>query len=88
MCDFVGMNPRRSVVAWIDEVLDHRMILWEKDPVAQVLKKAGEPIVLMKEHPTAEAMAKWIFEAARERKLAITKVTLWETPDSCAVYSE
>lgn len=79
-------DVKKSIGQWIKENLDHRMILWEKDPVAQVLQKAGESIVLMKENPTAEAIARWIFEEARKLRLPVFRVTLWETADCAASY--
>src|SRR5882672_7574605 len=50
---------------WIDENLDHRMILHEKDPLRQVLEKAGEPLYLLKVNPTAENIAQLIYQNAR-----------------------
>lgn len=79
---------REAIGSWIDETLDHKTILYEKDPLVDVLKKAGESIVVMKENPTAEALARWIFSEARKKRLAVSKVALWETPESCAVYHE
>ncbi len=72
----------------ISETLDHRMILWEHDPALAALKQAGEPVVVLAEHPTAETLAKLIFEEARSLRLPVSKVTLWETPHSAAVYYE
>ncbi len=77
---------KRTIGEWIDRHLDHKMILWSKDPLAKLLKKAGEPVVLVKENPTAEMLARWIFREARRMKLPVSKVTLWENQDSCAVY--
>ena len=79
---------KEEIGKWIDETLDHRTILAEKDPLVRLLQKAGEPVVLMKENPTAEALAKWIFDEARKKHLAVARVTLWETENSCAVYHE
>ena len=79
---------KRTIGEWIDEKLDHKMILWSKDPLAKLLKKAGEPVVLVEENPTAEMLARQIFHAARRMKLPVSKVTLWENQNSCAVYSE
>jgi 6-pyruvoyltetrahydropterin/6-carboxytetrahydropterin synthase len=79
---------KRTIGEWIDENLDHKMILWSKDPLAELLKKAGEPVVLVKENPTAEMLARWIFREARRMKLPVSKVTLWENQDSAAVYQE
>ncbi len=79
---------KRTIGEWIDCHLDHKMILWSKDPLAKLLKKAGEPVVLVEENPTAEMLARWIFCEARRMKLPVSKVTLWENQDSCAVYEK
>ncbi len=79
---------REALGTWIDETMDHKMILWEKDPLVPVLEKAGEPVVKMKENPTAEALARWIFQEARKKRLPVSKVTLWETANACASYHE
>ena len=77
---------KRTIGEWINRQLDHKMILWSKDPLAKLLKKAGEPVVLVKENPTAEMLARWIFREARRMKLPVSRVTLWENQDSCAVF--
>ncbi|MFA5160081.1 MAG: 6-carboxytetrahydropterin synthase [Candidatus Omnitrophota bacterium] len=77
---------KRTIGEWIERNLDHKMILWSKDPIAKLLKKAGEPVVLVKENPTAEMLARWIFREALRMKLPVSKVTLWENQDSCAVF--
>jgi 6-pyruvoyltetrahydropterin/6-carboxytetrahydropterin synthase len=74
---------RKTIGEWIE-----KMILSEKDPLVKILRKAGEPVMTSKEHPTAELLAKWIFQAARRMKLPVSKVTLWENQDSCAVYEK
>ena len=79
---------KRTIGECIDRSLDHKMILWSKDPLAKLLKKAGEPVVLVDENPTAEMLARWIFKQACRMKLPVSKVTLWENQDSCAVYQK
>lgn len=79
---------RRTIGEWIKSEIDHRVILWDQDPLVDVLKQAGEPVVVMPENPTAEALARWIFREARQLRLPVSQVTLWETQDSCAVYHE
>ncbi|MBN1688751.1 MAG: 6-carboxytetrahydropterin synthase [Candidatus Omnitrophica bacterium] len=79
---------REAVGSWIREVLDHKMILYKEDPLVPILQKAGEPIVLMDQNPTAEALAQWIFMEARKKRLPVSRVTLWETQDNSAVYHE
>src|SRR5213593_1738849 len=77
----------RIVRGWIDQNLDHRMILHREDPLAPVLKKHDEPIFLMDSDPTAEALARVIFEYALSQGLKVSKVRLWETPGSVASYA-
>lgn len=72
--------------SWIDNVLDHRMILSSLDPIIPFLKKIGEPCVIIQGEPTAEAIAKIIYDEAKSKNLPITKVTLWETPTSSVTY--
>jgi 6-pyruvoyltetrahydropterin/6-carboxytetrahydropterin synthase len=73
---------------WIDQNLDHRMILNKKDPLIAVLKKAGEPLFLLPTNPTAENIARLIFDEAQKKGLPVTSVTLWETPNSNATYTK
>src|SRR5262245_63209668 len=44
--------------SWVDQTLDHRMILNKNDPLRGVLEKAGEPLYLLPANPTAENIAK------------------------------
>jgi len=76
----------RTIGKWIDENLDHVLILWEKDPLVPVLKEKNEKILVAPENPTAEFLARWIFDEARKMKLPVSRVTFWETNDSCASY--
>ncbi|MBI4124568.1 MAG: 6-carboxytetrahydropterin synthase [Deltaproteobacteria bacterium] len=77
---------KKAVKTWIDEKLDHRMILHEGDPALPVLREMNEPLFVLKENPTAENIARLIFNEAKEMGLPIQEVRLWETPDSCATY--
>jgi 6-pyruvoyltetrahydropterin/6-carboxytetrahydropterin synthase len=77
---------KRVLKAWIDETLDHRMLLHQADPLAPVLQQRGELHYLMDENPTAESIAKLIFSQARSKGLPVVEVRLWETPTSYATY--
>jgi len=79
---------KETIGSWIKAHFDHRMILWSQDPLHQVLKQAGEPVVVTEENPTAEALAKLIYQEAKRLQLPVTKVILWETENSCASYHE
>ena len=75
-----------AVKAWLDRELDHRMLLRADDPLAAVLKGMGEPCLLMKENPTAEAIARLIYEFTKGQGFPLTQVRLWETETSYATY--
>lgn len=72
---------------WIEETLDHKMLLNKDDPLLKLLKEVGEPVYALDANPTAENLARLIFEAAREKGLSVKKVTFWESPTSAATYS-
>jgi 6-pyruvoyltetrahydropterin/6-carboxytetrahydropterin synthase len=77
-----------AVSTWIDDNLDHRMLLRRDDPVVPMLREMGEPMYLLEENPTAENIAKLIFDESKKLKLPapIVGVQLWETPKCYATY--
>ena len=77
---------KQSLRSWIDEVLDHRMILCCDDPVLPSLRDLQEPVHVIAENPTAENIARLIHNRAVEQGFPVVEVTLWETPRSCATY--
>lgn len=77
---------KEAVKNWIDDTLDHRMLLHKDDPMLPVLKQRGELFYVMDENPTAENIAKLIFNHARSKGLPVVEVQLWETPTSSASY--
>ncbi|TWT55764.1 6-carboxy-5,6,7,8-tetrahydropterin synthase [Thalassoglobus neptunius] len=86
LIDFTDIKKR--VRCWIEENLDHRMILCERDPILPFLQEQGEPLFVIPDNPTAENIAKLIYEQAREHGLPVREVSLWETVRSCATYSQ
>ncbi len=77
---------KRAIGGWIDSHLDHRMILRRDDPVLPLLQAQGEPVYLLDANPTAENIARLIYEVAAGQGFPVVEVRLWETEDSCAVY--
>jgi 6-pyruvoyltetrahydropterin/6-carboxytetrahydropterin synthase len=77
---------KRVVKDWIDRKLDHKMLLHEKDPFVPLLRKKKEPVFLMPCNPTAENIARLIYDYASKKGLPVLRVTLWETPSSFASY--
>lgn len=77
---------KRVVSDWIDEHLDHRMILNRQDPIVPVLKEMGEPMHLIDTNPTAENIAKLIHDFAATHGFPVLQTQLWETPHCYATY--
>ena len=77
---------KRVVSRWIDDELDHRMILCRRDPAVPMLEKLGEPLFLIDDNPTAENIAKLIYEFAAAQGLPVVECNLWETPNCFATY--
>jgi 6-pyruvoyltetrahydropterin/6-carboxytetrahydropterin synthase len=78
---------KRQVRRWIDENLDHNMLLCRDDPLLPILLERGERVFIMDENPTAENIARLIFDRAREAGLPVAEVILWETDNCCSAYS-
>ncbi len=77
---------KRVVSQWIEDNLDHRMILHRDDPAREMLEKLGEPLYLVDENPTAENIARLIFEYTASQGFPIVEAHLWETPRCFATY--
>ncbi len=84
--DFADIKDR--VGTWIKENLDHCMLLSQDDPFVPILKEIGEPVFVLDSNPTAETIARVIFDVARSLGLPVTEVTLWETEECFATYTE
>ena len=78
---------KRAIQGWIDENLDHKMIVCRDDPALAALRKLGEPLFVMKENLTAERLAQLLFEETRRMGFPVAAVRLWETESSYAVYA-
>ena len=78
---------KKNVKQWIDDNLDHTMLLAEGDPLVEILQRAGERFFLMPANPTAENIARLIFEYVETQGFPVVSVTLWETDTSYAEYA-
>ena len=79
---------KEIIQKWVDRELDHKMILQKGDPLVAKLKELGEPYFETDKNPTAESLAKLVFDHAKSKNLPIRSVTFWETVSSFATYSE
>ena len=79
-------DVKREMKEWIDGTMDHRMLVRSDDPLRAWLVEQGEPHLALDENPTAEAIARRIYDHAADRGYPVVEVVLWETPGSCATY--
>lgn len=89
--DQIGMvrdftEIKQVLRGWIDRELDHRMILNSDDPVVPYLRQLHEPVFLLDQNPTAESIARLIFDFAIDHGFPVDRVDLWETPRCYATY--
>jgi 6-pyruvoyltetrahydropterin/6-carboxytetrahydropterin synthase len=86
VCDFADI--RGSVDAYIDEHLDHNMLLHKDDPIIPLLTASGERFMALDEHPTAEVLSKMIYGYLKQSGFNVAQVVIWETASAYACYSE
>lgn len=79
---------KRVMQTWIDQNLDHRMLLHRDDPSVPLLRQLNEPFFLMDVNPTAENIAKLLFDQVAHHGFPVVEVSLWETPSSYATYQK
>jgi len=82
--DFGELKERTR--KWVGETLSHRMLLRKDDPLVVPFRELGEPVVLFDSNPSAEAIAKKIYEWAEGLRLPVEEVRLWEDDSSWASY--
>ena len=86
VCDFSDI---RSVASdYIDNQLDHQLLLHKDDPLIPSLQAANEVMSILDQHPTAETLARMIYEHVQQAGFAVSEVALWETASACAIYRE
>ena len=85
LVDFAEIKTK--VQRWIDDNLDHNMLLCREDPLLNVLLERGERVFVMDANPTAENIARLIFDKAVDAGLPVAEVIVWETAKCHASYS-
>jgi 6-pyruvoyltetrahydropterin/6-carboxytetrahydropterin synthase len=79
---------KEVVTGWIDKTLDHKMLLHRDDPVLPLLRQLDEPVFVMDVNPTAENIARLIYDFAVARGFPVVEVELWETDHCYATYRQ
>ena len=87
----------KEVVKSLLLLYDHHTLLNMEDPLVQVIESLDAPdaVVAFRSNPTAEVLAEDILSrcrglgmmlgAAKEDRLRVIEVAVWETPTSCAM---
>jgi 6-pyruvoyltetrahydropterin/6-carboxytetrahydropterin synthase len=70
--------------SWINENLDHAMLMRADDPMLPTFRRNKQPCYVMDCNPTAESIAKLLFDKASEHGFPVAEVRMWETPTSFA----
>lgn len=83
---------KSQLCAWLEGAWDHRMLLWEHDPLAEDLQLFDETIVIVPFNPTAENLAKYLVEVVGPQLLddvccTLVSVEVEETRKCSAIYS-
>lgn len=86
VCDFAEL--KQVVAEFVREQLDHTLLLHEADPLVPLLRQAQERFLALPQHPTAEVLARWIYEHVKAKGYAVEEVVLWEADDAYARYRE
>jgi 6-pyruvoyltetrahydropterin/6-carboxytetrahydropterin synthase len=61
-------------------------LLRHDDPLVAALQQLGEPVYVLDSNPTAERIARLIFDHVASQGFPVVRVGVWETPTSFAEY--
>lgn len=77
---------KRVVSDWLDEEIDHTLLLCRDDPLLPLLQGAGERVRVTDDNPTAEVIARMIYDYVAGKGYPVVEVAIWETDTSHASY--
>jgi len=86
VCDFSDI--KESAEKYINEQLDHNFLLHKEDAIIPFLEQQQERFLALDDHPTAEILAKMIFQHLKTAGFQVDQVSLWETASANACYRE
>lgn len=86
--DFGDLKRETRALA---DSFDHALIIEKnslKPKTMEALRDENFRVIEFSFRPTAENLARYFYVALREKGLPVRSVTVYETPDNCAVYEE
>lgn len=87
----VDFSELKHALASIVEELDHSLIIERgslREKTYEALKEEGFRIIELDMRPTAENLAKYLYDRMTGLGYYVVKSTVYETPNNCASYSE
>lgn len=87
----IDFGDLKKEVKAIADYFDHGLIVEKntlKERTFAALQEEGFKLIEVDFRPTAEKLAKFIFDSLKGRQLPVKQVTVYETPANSAVYSE
>ncbi len=87
----IDFGDFKKIVRGLADGFDHALIFEKgslKENTVSALKEEGFRLIEIGVRPTAENFAEMFFCKLKEQGLPVKCVTVYETPDNCAVYEE
>jgi 6-pyruvoyltetrahydropterin/6-carboxytetrahydropterin synthase len=84
VCDFTEIG--QFAKEWIEQEFDHTLLLHQDDPLLPLLRNVNERCKSLDCHPTAENIARLIYEVIANATFPVLEVKLYETTTSSASY--
>jgi 6-pyruvoyltetrahydropterin/6-carboxytetrahydropterin synthase len=78
---------KAALSRWLEETLDHRLILQRDDPVVAALRAIGEEVYAVDFNPTAENLARHVCDYLKSLGLPVVEVQMQETENCSASYA-
>lgn len=87
----VDFSDLKQEVRTLADGLDHRLLI-EKGTLLlatmDALESEGFEVISLPFRPTAENLAKYLFDSLKSLGFPMHSMSVYETPDNCAIYEE
>lgn len=84
---------KQQLCMWLEDNWDHKMIIWEEDPLLEELQMIDPSVTSVPFNPTAENMAEYLFHVVAPSQLEgspvrVTRIQIDETRKCSAAIGE
>lgn len=87
----MDFSDLKREVRTLAENMDHRLLIEQgtlQQETLNALEKEGFEVITLPFRPTAENLSKYLFDSLKEIGFPMYSMTVYETPDNCAVYED